>query len=70
MCQTEINFLAQKKLYANCKKFNLYLVKMVVKFRNVQISKILNTITNRILPFKVMYISFRYSYFEKQFHSK
>ena len=45
----------------------LFLVKKAVKFRNLQISKILNTNTNRIfpIPFKVMYISLRYTKFEE-----
>ena len=47
----------------------IFLVKAAVKFRNLQISKILNTDTNKIfpIPFKVMYISLRYTKFEKQF---
>ena len=42
----------------------IFLVKMDVKFRNLQISKILNTDTNRIfpIPFKVMYILLGYTY--------
>ena len=41
----------------------LFLVKTAVKFRNLKISKVLNTDTNRIflIPFKVMYISLRYT---------
>ena len=50
----------------------ILLVKVAMKFRVLQISKILNTNTNRIfpIPFKLMYISLRYTQFEKQFHSK
>ena len=50
----------------------IFLVKAVMKFRVSQISKILNTNTNRIFPisFKLKYISLRYTYFEKQFCSK
>ena len=45
------------KLNANFGSFN-FLVKVTVKFRDLQISKIVNTETNRIfsVPFKVMYI--------------
>ena len=48
-----------------------FLLKKSVKFRNLQIIKILNTDTNIICPihFKVMYIPLSYSWFEKQFHS-
>ena len=47
-------------------------MKAAVKFRVLQISKILNTDTNRIfpIPFKLKYISLRYTQFEKQFRSK
>ena len=47
-------------------------MKAAVKFRNLQISKILNTDINRIFPitFKVKYISLRYTYVEKQFNRK
>ena len=40
----------------------IFLVKAVMKFRVLQISKILNTDTSRILPipFKLKYISLRY----------
>ena len=40
----------------------IFLVKAAVKFRNLQINKILNTDANRIfpIPFKVMYVSLRY----------
>ena len=59
--QTEIIFLTRK---IECKlwKVQFFLVKAAVKFRNLQISKILNTDTNRVfpIPFKVMYISLRY----------
>ena len=50
----------------------ILLVKVGVKFRDLQISKILNTDTNRIfpIPFKLKYISLRYTQFEKQFRSK
>ena len=50
----------------------IYLAKTVVKFRNLEISKILSTNTNRIfpVPFKVAYIFLRCTQFEKQFHSK
>ena len=50
----------------------ILLVKVAVKFRVLQISKILNTNTNRIfpIPFKLKYISLRYTQFEKQFRSK
>ena len=46
---------------ANFGNFN-FLVKAVMKFRVLQISKIFNTDTNRIfpIPFKLMYISLRY----------
>ena len=46
------------KLYANYRKFK-FLVKTAVKFRNLRISKVLNTDTNRIFPilFKITYIS-------------
>ena len=42
----------------------IFLGKVAVRFRNLQVSKILNTDKNRILPilFKVMYISLRYKY--------
>ena len=46
------------------RKFNIFfLVKMVVKFRTLQVSKVLGTDTSRIfqIPFKVMYISLRYT---------
>ena len=58
------------KLYENFGKF-VFLVRTTVKFRKLQISKILVTNTNRIFPilFKVMYISLRYTQFEKQFHN-
>ena len=51
------------KLNANFGKLNFFLVKAAVKFRNLQISKVLNTDTNRIfpIPFKVMCISLRYT---------
>ena len=47
-------------------------MKAAVKFRVLQISKILNTYMNRVfpIPFKLMYISLRYTQFEKQFRSK
>ena len=50
----------------------LFLVKTAVKFRNLQINKMLTIDTNRIfpVPFKVMYISLRNIEFEKQFRSK
>ena len=50
----------------------IFLVKAAVKFRVLQISKILNTDINRIfpIPFKLMYTSLRYIWFEKQFRSK
>ena len=69
MCQTEINFLTQR---IECKLSKLLLVKAAVKFRVLQISKILNTDTNRIfpIPFKLKYISLRYTQFKKQFRSK
>ena len=53
-------------------KVLILLVKVAVKFRVLQISKILNTDTNRVfpIPFKVMYVSLRYTQFEKQFRSK
>ena len=40
-----------------------FLVNAAMKFRNLQIRKILNTDTNRIfpIPFKVMGISLRYT---------
>ena len=43
-----------------------------VKFRILQISKILNTDVNKIfaIPFKAMYVSLRYIKTEKQFRSK
>ena len=49
-----------------------FLVKAAVKFRNLQIKKILNADANRIfpIPLKVMYISLRYAQVEKQFRSK
>ena len=49
-----------------------FLVEAAVKFRNLQISKILNTDTNIIFPisFEVMYISLRNTQCEKQFRSK
>ena len=52
---------SREKLCANSGKF--FLVKATVKFWNLQLSKILNTDTNRIFPtpFNVMYISLRYS---------
>ena len=42
----------------------IFLVKVTVKFRNLQISKILNTDTNRIfpIPFKVMYVTLRHNF--------
>ena len=41
----------------------VFLVKMAVKFRNLETSKTLNTDTNIIfpIPFKVMYISLMYT---------
>ena len=50
----------------------ILLVKVAVNFRVLQSSKILNTDTNRTfpIPFKVKYISLRYTQFEKQFRSK
>ena len=47
----------------------IFLVKVAVKFKVLQISKILNIDTNRIFPppFKLMHISLRYTQFEKQF---
>ena len=41
----------------------IFLVKTDVKFRDLQISKTLNTDTNRIFPisFKVMYIFLKYT---------
>ena len=50
----------------------IFLVKAAVKFRVLQISKILNTVANRIflITFKLMYISLSYTQFEKQFRSK
>ena len=43
------------------------LVKAAVKFRNLQMSKILNINTNRIfpIPFKIMYISLKFTQFER-----
>ena len=54
--------LSHEKLNANFGKFN-FLGKVAVKFRNLQINKILKTDTNGIfpVPFKVMYISLRYT---------
>ena len=68
MYQTENNFFTQK---IEC-KLRKFLLKVVVKFRVLQISKILNTDTNKIfpIPFKLKYISLRYTQFEKQFRSK
>ena len=68
MCQTEIKFLTQK---IECELWKL-LAKAAVKFRFLQISKILSTDTIRIFPihFKLMYMSLRYRQFEKQCHSK
>ena len=47
----------------------IFLVKAAMKFRVLQISKILNTDTSRIfpIPFKLMYVSLSYTLFEKQF---
>ena len=44
----------------------IFLVKTVVECRNLQISKTVNTYPKRIfpIPFKVAYISLRYSWFE------
>ena len=51
--------------YAVCVRLEslIFLVKKAVKFRNLQIIRILNTDKNRIfpIPFKVMYISLRYT---------
>ena len=71
MCQTEMNFLTQK-IVSKLWRVWVFLVKMAMKFKNLQISKFLNTETNRIfsISFKVMYISLRYTQFEKQFHRK
>ena len=46
----------------------IYLGKTVVKFRNLEISKILSTNTNRIfpIPFKVVYIFLRYTQFDSK----
>ena len=55
------------KLHADFEKFYFFLLKMTLMFRNLQISKILNTDKKRIfpIPLKVMYITLRYTYFEK-----
>ena len=46
-------------------------MKTAVKFRNLMINKILSTDTNKLFPisFKAIYISLRYTQFEKQFRS-
>ena len=53
---------SREKLYVNFGKL-IFLGKTAMKFRNLQISKILNTDTNRNfpVPFKVIYISLRYA---------
>ena len=58
--------LSHVKLYA---KSLIFLLKMAAEFKNLQISKFLNTDANRSFPVpsKVMYISFRYTQFEKHF---
>ena len=68
---TVMKFLTWKVVWKLWKAF-FFLVKTVVKFRNLQISNNLNTDPSRIFPiyFKVMNISLRYKYFEKQFRSK
>ena len=51
-------------MYTNANFGNIiFLVKAAVKFRDLQVSKILNTDTNTIFPIasKVMYISLRYT---------
>ena len=65
--------LRLKSYTENCMQTleSFFLVKTFLEFGNLQISKILNTDTNRIfpIPFKFMYISLRYTQFEKQFRS-
>ena len=39
---TKMNFLTHRKLYANYEKLIFSLAKTTVKFRNLQISKIIN----------------------------
>ena len=70
MYEAEVNFFLGKIV---CYFWKVYFfVKMAVKFRNLQISIILNTDTNRIFPisFKFRHISLRYTLLEKQFSSK
>ena len=69
-----VGCLRLKSYTENCMQTleSFFLVKTSLKFRNLQISKILNTDTNRIfpIPFKFMYISLIYTQFEKQFRSE
>ena len=60
MYYTEISFLTRKIVFKLWKKF---LSEDGVKFRNLQISKILTSDTNGKfpIPFKVMYICLRYT---------
>ena len=59
MYWTEINFLT-RKLHASLGIF-FFLMKAALKFRELQISKVLNTNANRIspIPSKIMYTSLR-----------
>ena len=64
MYYTEVNFPTRKIDRELCLE-SFFLVETAVKFRSLQISKILNTDTNRIfpVPFKVMYTSLSYTSF-------